>query len=48
MMDLWLVPVLLFLLLLLVLFFRRTAGNDVNVRDARERADLLRHGDEDR
>ena len=46
MMYLWLIPLLLFVLLLTLLFVRRV-NRSANYDSARRRADVIRHGDED-
>ena len=47
MMYLWLIPLLLFLLLLTLLFVRRVNRSGADYHSARRRADVIRHGDED-
>ena len=47
MMYLWLIPLLLFVLLLVLLFVRKVNRTGGDYGSARDRADILRHGDED-
>jgi hypothetical protein len=47
MMYLWLVPLLLFVLLLTIVFVRRVSRSGADYESARRRADVIRHGDED-
>lgn len=48
MMYLWLIPLLLFVLLLTMLFVRRVNRTGGDYDSARRRADVIREGEEDR
>lgn len=48
MMFLWLIPLLMFVLLLTFVFARRVNRTGADYHRGRRRADVIRHGDEDR